>query len=77
MTKEEIFYNVDDVYYKHYEYNGGAMYLSDESIAKIKSEIEAYANKRVIEELEKQMELAQIGNSYTRLRERIKELKQD
>jgi len=26
MTKEEIFYNVDDVYYKHYEYNGGAMY---------------------------------------------------
>ena len=34
-----------------------------------------YANQRVIEELEKQMELAEIGNSYTRLRERIKELK--
>lgn len=32
-------------------------------------------NQRVIEELESQMELAQIGNSYTRLRDRVKELK--
>jgi hypothetical protein len=38
--------------------------------------IEHYANQRVIEELEKQMELAEIGNSYTRLRDRIQELKQ-
>ena len=36
-----------------------------------------YANQRVIEELENQMEKAQIGNSYTRLRERVQELKQD
>ena len=34
-------------------------------------------NQRVIEELEEQMELAEIGNSYTRLRERVQELKQD
>jgi len=39
--------------------------------------IESYANQRVVEELEKQMELAEVGNSYTRLRERIKELKQE
>ena len=38
--------------------------------------VEDYANQRVIEELEKQMELAEIGNSYTRLRDRIEELKQ-
>ena len=38
--------------------------------------IESYANQRVVEELEKQMELAEGGNIYTRLRERIKELKQ-
>tara|TARA_R110001592_G_scaffold159114_3_gene390367 strand:- start:71 stop:262 length:192 start_codon:yes stop_codon:yes gene_type:complete len=33
-------------------------------------------NQKVIEELERQMEFAEVGNSYTRLRERIKELKQ-
>ena len=38
--------------------------------------IENYVNQRVIEELEKQMELSEVGNSYTRLRDRIKELKQ-
>ena len=37
--------------------------------------LEEHANQRVIEELEKQMELAEVGNSYTRLRDRIKELK--
>jgi hypothetical protein len=39
-------------------------------------DIEKYANQRVIQELEMQMEDAQIGNSYTRLMDRIKELKQ-
>ena len=41
------------------------------------NDIVNFTNQRVIEELEKQMELAQIGNSYTRLRDRIKELKQN
>ena len=36
--------------------------------------IENYVNQRIIEELEKQMELSEVGNSYTRLRDRIKEL---
>ena len=39
-------------------------------------DIEQYANQRVIDELEIQMEDAQIGNSYTRLMDRIEELKQ-
>ena len=37
--------------------------------------LKEFINQRVIEELESQMELAQIGNSYTRLRDRVKELK--
>jgi len=37
--------------------------------------LKEFINQRVIEELERQMELAQIGNSYTRLRDRVKELK--
>ena len=39
--------------------------------------LEEQTNLRVIEELERQMEFAEVGNSYTRLRERIKELKQE
>jgi len=39
--------------------------------------LEQYTNQRVVEELERQMELAEVGNSYTRLRDRIKELKQE
>ena len=56
-----------------------ADYFGERNIAtyNLTKGIEAYANQRVIDELEKQMELAQIGNSYTKLRERIQELKQD
>ena len=36
----------------------------------------AFAKDVLIEELEKQMELSEVGNSYTRLRDRIEELKQ-
>lgn len=43
----------------------------------LKELLDKYANQRVIEELEAQMELAQVGNSYTRLRDRIEELKQE
>lgn len=37
----------------------------------------AQVRKAIIKELEKQMEDAQIGNSCTRLRDRIEELKKD
>ena len=47
------------------------------NIISLREKVEAYVNQRVIEELEEQMELAEIGNSYTRLRERVQELKQD
>jgi len=47
------------------------------NIISLREQVEAYAKQRVIEELEEQMELAEIGNSYTRLRERVQELKQD
>lgn len=47
------------------------------NIVSLREKVESYANQRVIEELEEQMELAEIGNSYTRLRERVQELKQD
>ena len=56
----------------------------DESLNKYHKELEVYAtnlerntNQRIIEELEKQMELSEVGNSYTRLRDRIYELKQE
>ena len=39
-------------------------------------EMEEYANQRVIEELESHLEESQVGNYYTRLMDRIKELKQ-
>ena len=45
------------------------------NIVSLREKVESYANQRVIEELEEQMELAEIGNSYTRLRERVQELK--
>jgi hypothetical protein len=47
------------------------------NIISLREKVEAYSKQRVIEELEEQMELAEIGNSYTRLRERVQELKQD
>jgi hypothetical protein len=43
----------------------------------LKRLLDTHAVLRLIEELEVQMELAEIGNSYTRLRDRIKELKQE
>ena len=40
-------------------------------------DIEDYANKRVIEELEKQLKLAEYYNASVKLSERIHELKQE
>ncbi len=54
--------------------DGDTVYIDEEALEAC---MEDYANQRVIEELEKQMELAEIGNSYTRLRDRIQELKQE
>jgi hypothetical protein len=49
MNLEEVFNKVDDVYNEQYE---GSLYLTEKRNTQIKSEIEDYANKRVLEELE-------------------------
>jgi len=68
-TAEELLDQVD------YISQDGDTVSIDEGL--IHETMEAYANQKVIEELENQMDLAEVGNSYVRLRERIIKLKQD
>ena len=74
MNKEEL-----EIASEHYAHNHFDMHETN-SYKELKRGFEAgakHTNQRVIEELERQMEFAEVGNSYTRLRERIKELKQE